>query len=188
MPNKNSNDDGELDVQVMFRFAFVGFLFIQGILSGLSLSALYEVFTARSPVEFFAQHSARANEVRRYFFIGISLCATGCLCMLDEDTVTNVLDFFKGKNTPGSTAKSNMILVLNYFVALIITILCSRIDFRISNIATHISGGDLYDGDLQSIVNKWRGFAVPRSLLCILGWLISCYRFVAMRSSSQREE
>lgn len=186
LPNQKSN---EPDVKVMQRFAFVIFLFLQGILSGLSLSALYEAFTARSPGDFLLQYAARSNETRRYFFTGISLCATGSLCMLDGDTLAQVLDFVKGRNTISTTAKSNMsiVLVLVYFVALLLTLLCSRVDVHISNIALQI-GGDISDEDLQSVVEKWRGFAVPRSILSILGWLISCYRFVSMRSNVERDE
>ena len=174
----------ELDVQVMIRFAFVGFLFLQGLLSGLSLSALYEAFTVRSPGEFIAQYSTRANEIRRYFFVGITFCFTGSLCMLDED----VLDSMKGGNNPSSMARSNMSLVLVHFAALIITLLCSHVDVHISNIAMQIDDDDVISYDDLQAVNKWRGFCVPRSILCILGWLVSCYRFVITRSNVQRDE
>lgn len=181
-----SNTKKEFDVDRVVQFAFVAFLFLQGILSGLSLSALYEALASRSPEEFLIQYSAnRANEMRRYFFIGISFCVTGSLCLLDENTISQ---YRKG----GSTSKSNnmsVTLLCLYFIALLLTLLCSRVDVHMSNIAAQINdGGMLSNVDLQSGVHKWRGFSVPRSCICIAGWLVSCYRFAITRSNVQNEE
>ena len=178
-----------LNAQVI-RIAFVGFLFLQGIISGLSVSALYEAFASDSPRVFVAQHSvARANEIRRYFFIGITLCVTGGLCMLEEDDVAQIFVIIKGgsSSAPRNTAKRNSGLwyfILSYFIALVMTLLCSHVDVRTTNILAQINiqGIHIPDEKLLSILHQWRGFTVPRSIMCFLGWLISCYRFVIMRA------
>ena len=99
--------------------------------------------------------------------------------MLDEDAATQVLAGMKGGSTPSNKAKSDLGLLLLYFVAMILHLLCSRVDVQISNIASQNNRDDISFDDVQSVVHKWRGFSVPRSILCIAGWLISCYQFVA---------
>ena len=171
-----------LDVKTL---AFVGFLFLQGILSGLSLSSLYQAFTVQLPGELLA-NSAAANETRRYFFIAITFCVTGSLCVLEEDA-TKLLDS-SGK-TPNATM-CNVCLVVIYFLALVATLLCSHADVHIVYTAMQISEGDIRvsSDDLLSILHKWRSFAVPRSVLCILGWFVSCCKFIATRKNADRVE
>jgi hypothetical protein len=176
--HRNSTAIGDASEKVLnaqvIRVAFIGFLFLQGIMSGLSVSALYEAFASDSPREFVAQHlAARANEIRRYFFIGITFCVTGSLCMLEEET-----HFM-------STTKSNSSLwyfILSYFIALIMTLLCSNVDVRMSNISAQIyaEGIHIPDEKLLSILHQWRGFTVTRSILCFVGWMMYGYRFVVM--------
>ena len=103
---------------VMTKAAFICFLFLQGILSGLSLSAVYEALTPQRTEEFFAQYSAaRANEIRRYFFIGITLCATGSLCSINKNEATQVLYSMIGGSSRNSTTKasSNSPISSRYF-------------------------------------------------------------------------
>ena len=173
----------KLDVQVLIRFAVVCFLFLQGLLSGLSLSALYEAVSS--------ERATNASEARRYFFIGITLCLSGSLCMFDEEALSRVVDIVKGRNTPSgkkqSTIQIHMSLVLIYFVALIITLLASRVDVNVQMSNVAINGGT--DEELKSLIDTWRRFAVPRSILCIAGWFVSCYHFVITRSNNaQRDE
>lgn len=184
--SQGKTNSAEDDVQKLIRFAFIAFLFLSGLLGGLSLSALYEGFTVRSPGDFIVQYSTRASETRRYFFIGITLCCTGSLCL--GEGFCEISDVIKGKTTRLSgVAKSNIGLVVIYFSALVVTLLCSRVDVRISTIATQLQNTN--SGVVpSSVVEEWRGFAVPRSILCILGWLVSCYRFVVTRSNSQHVE
>jgi hypothetical protein len=172
-----------LNAQVI-RIAFIGFLCLQGIISGLSVSSLFEAFALDSPREFVAQHlAARANEIRRYFFIGITFCVTGSLCMLEEDDVSQVIFMIKGR----STTKSNLSIwyfILSYFIALIMTLLCSHVDVRMSNISAHnnLDGNHISDEKLLSILHQWRGFTATRSIVCFVGWMIYGYRFVIMRA------
>ena len=184
----NDNLRGEIDNETLTRFAFISFLFLQGLLSGLSLSSFYEAFISRSRLDFIVQYSARAVETRRYFFIGITLSATGSLCLLNGDISTQLADVWKGKNTLSSITKSNLSLVMVYFFALIVTLLCSFVDVKISKMAMDININNISGASLESIINEWRALAVSRSILCILGWLVSCYRFVVARSNDQREE
>ena len=109
--------------------------------------------------------------------------------MFDEKALSHVVDIVKGRNTPivekKSTIQIHVSLVLIYFVALIVTLLASRVDVQMSNIA--INGG--IDEELKSLIDTWRRFAVPRSILCILAWLVSCYHFVITSSNNaQRDE
>jgi hypothetical protein len=172
-----------LNAQVI-RIAFIGFLCLQGIISGLSVSALYEAFASDSPREFVAQYlAARSDEIRRYFFIGITFCVTGSLCMLEQDDVSQVLILIKGRSTPKSNS-SIWYFVLSYYVALIMTLLCSHVDVRMSNISAQINleGIHISDEKLLSILHQWRVFTVTRSILCFVGWMIYGYRFVIMRT------
>jgi len=105
--------------------------------------------------------------------------------MLDED----VLDSLRGKPAPTNMGKSNMSLALVYFAALIITLLCSHVDVRISNIEIQINDGDMISNeDLKFVVREFRKFSVPRSTLCIVGWLVACCRFVIMKGNVQLDE
>ena len=172
-----------LNAQVI-RIAFIGFLCLQGIISGLSVSSLFEAFALDSPREFVAQHlAARANEIRRYFFIGITFCVTGSLCMLEEDDVSQVLIMIKGRITTKSNS-SIWYFILSYFIALIMTLLCSHVDVRMSNISAHtnLDGNHISDEKLLSILYQWRGFTATRSISCFVGWMIYGYRFVIMRA------
>ena len=175
--------DEELNVlPFMTQGAFVCFLFLQGILSGLSLSALFEALTPQQPDEFVAQYSAaRANEIRRYFFIGITFCATGSLCILNKHETTQVLASMTGGNSPNSKAStSTCYLILIYSFALVITIVCSHEDVLLLDFATHITEQEIHasTNNIRSVLHRWRGLSVSRSIFCIVGWLISCYRFV----------
>ena len=79
LPNQNadrSNDRGIGDKDASKIF-FAVFLFLQGILSGLSLSALYEAFASMKALDFILHSATRVNEIRRYFFIGINFCTVG---------------------------------------------------------------------------------------------------------------
>jgi len=148
---KSNAKDSELDVQLMIRFRMVGFLFFQRLLRGLSLSALYVAFTVQSPEEFFIQYSTRANEIRRYFFGGITLRLTGSLYATDTS--------LKGRNMGKSE-----ILVLVFDSVLITTRLCSHVDVRISNMEMQ-----------NSVAHDFTCFSVPRSILriaefCVTAW------------------
>ena len=182
----NSYQKKKLDVQVI---AFVCFLFLQGILSGLSLSALYEAGSIAniSPGELVAQYSfSKANETRRYLFIGITWCFTGSLCLFSAEDVS-----IKGSNALSNSTKSLLLLNTVFFLALVFTLLCSHADVQISSTVLQISTeGDAiasFNG-LHPLLRKWRGFAVTRSILCIVGWFVSCHRFVVMRSNVNRDE
>ncbi len=175
------------------QVAFIGFLFLQGIISGLNVSALYEAFTLDSPKMFVAQHlGSRANKmIRRCFFIGITFCVTGSLCMLEEDDVSQVFAIIKGSSssTPRNITKSGWSTwcsILSYFNALILTLMCYHVDILMSNMSTqiHVEGVYVSDQKLLSILHQWQGFIVPRSILCFVAWLITCYRFVISRRPS----
>merc|ERR1712194_284227 len=108
--------------------------------------------------------------MRRYFFIGITYSLTGSLCLLGGDE--EMLASMKGNNTPSSRARShNVLLVLVYFTALVLTMLCSRLDVRITNRAMHMEDDDVLSNADQGVVHHWKGLCVPRSLLCVAGWL-----------------
>jgi hypothetical protein len=183
-----------IDKQIL-GFAFIGFHFLQGIVSGMSVSSLYEALALdeSNPRDFIALHSTvRANEIRRYFFLGITFCVLGSLCMIKEEDVSRVICIIKGSNNSNSSSATSIstpritaaattwsstpslgCLIIFYFTALIMTLLCSSIDFKIV-----ISQSD---EKLLSILQLWRCYSVTRGVLCIVGWLISCYRFVIMR-------
>lgn len=186
--------DGELHLlHVVTKAALICFLFLQGILSGLSLSALYEALSPSEPEEFFAQYSAgRANEIRRYFFIGITLCATGSLCNINTNVATLVLVGMAGSSCPNSTTKSSTsacYLILTYFLALVITIVCSYEDLRLLDIASHMTKQGHYSSanEFRLVLQRWRGLSVSRSVFCLVGWLISCYQFFS-RKNTQRTD
>jgi hypothetical protein len=186
--HQNSTAKGDASEMVLnaqvIRIAFIGFLCLQGIISGLSVSALYEAFDSDSPREFVAQHlAARANEIRRYFFIGITFCVTGSLCMLEDDDVSQVLILIKGRSTTKINS-SIWYFILSYFIALIMTLLCSHVYVRMSNILAqnNLEGIHTSDEKLLSILHQWRGFTVTRSISCFVGWMIYGYRFVIMRA------
>lgn len=178
------------DKQVL-GFAFIGFHFLQGIVSGMSVSSLYEALALdeSKPRDFVALHSTvRANEIRRYFFLGITFCVLGSLCMIKEEDVSRVIGIIKGSNnsrttsisTPRITAATTWssttslgCLIIFYYTALIMTLLCSSVDFE--------SVLNQSDETMLSILQLWRCYSVTRGVLCIIGWLISCYRFVIMR-------
>lgn len=167
------------------QFAFIGFLFVQGIISGLNVSALYEAFTLDSPKMFVEQHLAsRANNmILRCFFIGITFCVTGSLCMLKKNDVSHLFAIISGSSSSTrNITKSDWGIwcsILSYFVALILTLMCYHVDVRMSNMSTQI-----HVEKLLSILHQWQGFIVPRSILCFVAWLISCYRFVINRRPS----
>lgn len=183
----NSSQKKKLGVHAI---AFVCFLFLQGILSGLSLTALYEARSIAnvSPGEFIAQYSfSKANETRRYFFIGITWCFTGSLCLFSEDVLS-----VKGNNAlSNNSTKSLFLLNTIFFLALVFTLLCSHVDVQISNtvlkITTEKDGLASYNG-LPPLLRKWSVCVVTRSILCIVGWFVSCHRFVVMRSKVNRDE
>lgn len=184
--SKSKSPSGTDNGEALVRLAFIGFLFLQGLLSGLSLSALYEAFSDRAPGEFLRQYAHRANEMRRYFFIGVTYSVTGSLCLLGGDE--KMLSSMK-RGKPSSRAQShNVLLVLVYFTALVLTMLCSRLDVRITYLAMHMEDSDMLSNADQDVVHHWKGLCVPRSLLCIAGWLVSCYRFVVMRSHVKHDE
>jgi hypothetical protein len=177
------------DKQIL-GFAFIGFHFLQGIVSGMSVSSLYEALALdeSNPRDFIALHSTvRANEIRRYFFLGITFCVLGSLCMIKEEDVSRVVGIIKGSSsstsssTPRITAAATTwsstpslgCLIIFYFTALIMTLLCSSVDFKIVI--------NQSDEKLLTILQLWRCYSVTRGILCIVGWLISCYRFVIMR-------
>ena len=175
------------DKQIL-GIAFIGFHFLQGIVSGMSVSSLYEALALddSQPHDFIALHSTvRANEIRRYFFLGITFCVLGSLCMIKEEDVSRVVGIIKGSSsssssspritatTTWSSTTSLGCLIIFYFTALIMTLLCSSVDFKIVI--------NQSDEKLLSILQLWRCFSVTRGILCIVGWFISCYRFVIMR-------
>lgn len=183
-------------------FAFIGFHFLQGIVSGMSVSSLYEALALdeSKPRDFVALHSTvRANEIRRYFFLGITFCVLGSLCMIKGEDVSRVIGIIKGNSnsnnnnnssnsttsistpritaaaatTTWSSTASLGCLIIFYFTALIMTLLCSSVDFK--------SFLNQSDETLLSILQLWRCYSVTRGVICIIGWLISCCRFVIMR-------
>jgi hypothetical protein len=176
------------DKQIL-GIAFIGFHFLQGIVSGMSVSSLYEALAFlddSQPRDFIALHSTvRANEIRRYFFLGITFCVLGSLCVIKEEDVSRVVGIIKGSSsssssspritatTTWSSTTSLGCLIIFYFTALIMTLLCSSVDFKIVI--------NQSDEKLLSILQLWRCFSVTRGILCIVGWFISCYRFVIMR-------
>jgi hypothetical protein len=170
------------------QFVFIGFLFLQGIISGLSVSALYEAFALDSPKMFVAHLAARANKMtQRCFFIGLTFCVTGSLCMLKEDDVSQIFAIIKGSSgsTPQNVTKSVWSIwcsIISYFIALMFTLLCYHVAGRMSNYSTQIHFESVYisDEELISILHQWQGFIVTRSILCFVAWLILCYRFVIM--------
>ena len=137
---------------------------------------LYSAVTAydSSTVEYYAQ----------YFFIGISSCLTGSLCLLlDENIVTEILGCIGGINNLRNTTKSLLILNIVFFIALIFTLLCSHVEAQISSISdenTQVS----YE-EQQVVLLRWRGFVVTRSVLCIVGWLLSCFHFVTANRAAK---
>ena len=177
------------DKQIL-GIAFIGFHFLQGIVSGMSVSSLYEALAFlddSQPRDFIALHSTmRANEIRRYFFLGITFCVLGSLCMIKEEDVSRVVGIIKGSSRSSSSSSPRITatttwssttslgcLIIFYFTALIMTLLCSSVDFKIVI--------NQSDEKLLSILQLWRCFSVTRGILCIVGWFISCYRFVIMR-------
>ena len=137
---------------------------------------LYSAVTAydSSAVEYYAQ----------YFFIGISSCLTGSLCLLlDKNVVTEILGCIGGINNLRNTTKIILILNIVFFIALIFTLLCSHVEAQISNMSdenTQVS----YE-ELQVVLLRWRGFVVTRSVLCIVGWLLSCFHFVTANRAAK---
>ena len=138
---------------------------------------LYSAVTAydSSAVEYYAQ----------YFFIGISSCLTGSLCLLlDKNVVTEILGCIGGTNNlRNNTTKSLLLLNIVFFIALIFTLLCSHVEAQISNMSdenTQVS----YE-ELQVVLLRWRGFVVTRSILCIVGWLLSCFHFVTANRAAK---
>lgn len=171
--------------------AFIGFHFLQGIVSGMSVSSLYEALAFlddSQPRDFIALHSTmRANEIRRYFFLGITFCVLGSLCMIKEEDVSRVVGIIKGSSSSSSSSSPRITattttwnstmslgcIIIFYFTALIMTLLCSSVDFKIVI--------NQSDKKLLSTIQLWRCFSVTRGIMCIVGWFISCYRFVIMR-------
>ena len=137
---------------------------------------LYSAVTAYDSlaVEYYAQ----------YFFIGISSCLTGSLCLLlDKNIVTEILGCIGGTNNLRNTTKSLVMLNIIFFIALIFTLLCSHVEAQISNISdenTQVS----YE-ELRVVLLRWRGFVVTRSVLCIVGWLLSCFHFVTAHRAAK---
>ena len=173
--------------------SYVSFLFLQGVLAGQCIQSMYEAFIVASAKEFIIQYMHRANENRRFYFIAISLCAMGSLCMIDENAIERVLCLKKSGMTSNIVNHNGSVpvLVLVYFIALIVTLPCSIIDHRISNL-TFESNQDAFFGDVDDVaqsvldgVNSWKGLAVTRSVFCIIGWLVSCHRLY-QRSVSDR--
>jgi len=129
----------------------------------------------------------RANEIRRYFFLGITFCVLGSLCMIKEEDVSRVVGIIKGSSSSSSSSSPRITattttwnstmslgcIIIVYFTALIMTLLCSSVDFKIVI--------NQSDKKLLSTIQLWRCFSVTRGIMCIVGWFISCYRFVIMR-------
>jgi len=137
---------------------------------------LYSAVTAydSSEVEYYAQ----------YFFIGISSCLTGSLCLLlDKNIVTEILGCIGGTNNLRNTTKSLLMLNIIFFIALIFTLLCSHVEAQISNISDENT--QVSHEELQVVLLRWRGFVVTRSVLCIVGWLLSCFHFVTAHRAAK---
>ena len=137
---------------------------------------LYSAVTAydSSEVEYYAQ----------YFFIGISSCLTGSLCLLlDKNIVTEILGCIGGTNNLRNTTKSLLMLNIIFFIALIFTLLCSHVEAQISNISDENT--QVSHEELQVVLVRWRGFVVTRSVLCIVGWLLSCFHFVTANHAAK---
>ncbi len=173
--------------------AYVSFLFLQGILAGLAIQSMYEVFVVESAREFLLQYVHRSNETRRCYFLAISSCVTGSLCMIDEKAVTSMLPSFRDKmNSSGHVERANgdgIYLSVIYFLALGVTQVASMVDYEITanrNFERGIIPND--DGDeAQSIFDSWTGLAITRSVLCLFGWLYSCKQLYRRHMSGQQE-
>ena len=155
---KGDNDKNSTSISTTFhRYLTIVFLFLQGILSGLCLSALYEAFSTDG----FEISSQTTNEL--YFFVGILGCVFVSWYMLHQDIITQL----KERNSLDNVSKSLVAKNLIFFLAFIFTYMCSNL---------------VFSGVVDE--NRYRNFAVARSILCILGWLISCYRFVLARNNN----
>jgi len=121
-------------------------------------SLLYEAFNNNDSFEISSQ-----TTTEQYFFIGILGCVFGSWYMLHQDIITQL-----ERNSLEHVSKSLVAKNLIFFLAFVFTYMCINIVF---------SG-------VISDANKYRNFAVTRSVLCIVGWLISCYRFVVTRNNN----
>ena len=155
---KEDNDKNNTSISTTFhRYVIITFLFLQGILSGLCLSALYEAFNNN------ASFVSSQTTSEQYFFVGILGGVFVSWYMLHQDIITQL----KERNCLDNVSKSLVAKNLIFFLAFIFTYMCSNL---------------VFSGTVDE--NNYRNFAIARSILCILGWLISCYRFVVTRSNN----
>ena len=153
---KGDNDKDSTSISTTFhRTVVIAFLFLQGILSGLCLSAFF------NNNDSFDISSQTTSEL--YFFVAITCCLFGSWYMLHQEIITQL----SKRNSLVRVSKSLVAKNLIFFLAFIFTYMCSNI---------------VYSEAVDD--NKYRNFAVTRSVLCIIGWLISCYRFVLSRNNN----
>ena len=153
---KGDNDKNSTSISTTFhRYVVVAFLFLQGILSGLCLSALF------ISTDGFEISSQATTEL--YFFVAITCCLFGSSYMMHQDIIAQL----SKRNGLEHVSKSLVAKNLIFFLAFVFTYMCSNIVYS-----------EVVDE------NNYRNFAVTRSKICILGWLISCYRFVLSRNNN----
>ena len=151
---KGDNDKNSTSFSTTFhRYVIITFLFLQGILSGLCLSAF-----SNNGFEVSSQ-----TTTEQYFFFATTCCLFGSWYMLHQDVITQLLERNSLENVSKSLVAKNLI----FFLAFIFTYLCINV---------------VYSGTVDE--PRYCNFAVTRSVLCILGWLISCYRFVLSRNNN----
>lgn len=162
--DKTSRSDSRRErMDEIGRVSYVGMVFVQGALCGLSIQTLYRSFVS--------QLMANDNENRQLYFLAISMALTSCLCMIEKSP--GRLDISDSSNRYDTSYMSAIV----YFVALVITLSSSVVDTN----ATRDNDPMLTNHSSNNALE------VTRSVMCIIGWLISCYHIYCFVNDSWKE-
>jgi SNF family Na+-dependent transporter len=142
---------------------YVAMVFVQGALCGLSIQTLYRSFVSQLMVN--------DNENRRLYFLAISMALTSCLCMIEKSPGQ-----FETSDSSNRYDTSYMLAIV-YFVALVITLSSSVVDTNAAR-----------DNDHMLTYRSSNSLEITRSVMCIIGWLISCYQIYRFVNNSRREK
>ena len=153
----------------------VGLFLLQGLLAGFSVQTLHEISVKQSTSQFAIQYGKRAKGTFRFYFLSITLSLSGSISR--NSIMARLLDGKKKANESHwrkySVIKISVSIIgLMYFLALIITLLTTKLD---SSLREDIGTSHLEsNNDMESSISRWKSLSASRSVVCILGWCIAC--------------
>ena len=160
---------------LLVELSNVGFLFTNGLLAGFSMHVLFKVpITQRELETFVINNSNHCPGVIKFYVICLSLCIAG--------TAVKRSRLRHSKSSQNKSAHENkgaiidVILLFINCLALVVTLTNAKIDLYLEE--QHTRNMAVAKMVVLDKIETWKKLSIARSTLCMIQWLICCWRMI----------